>query len=151
MDARRFAVGTVAGGVTLYVTGDLIFSVALGAFYRVNAGSATGVDRSPALRWSMFPASLAYAALIAYASANRPDASSAAGGATVGAIVGVLLWSTADFTFYGSTNIANLTRTVLDPLLEIVHGGIWGAVIMVVFARTASVRPGRGTAGVKNA
>lgn len=63
---------------------------------------------------------------------NRSGSLSIGAGAKVGAIVGFLLWFTADFTLYGITNIANLTRTVVDPLLEIVHGGIGGAVIAAV-------------------
>ena len=49
--------------------------------------------------------------------------------------MGFLLWCTADFVIYGTTNIANLTRTVVDPLLEIVHGGIGGAAIAAVLGR----------------
>ena len=56
-------------------------------------------------------------------------------GVKVGAIVGFLVWFTADFTLYGLTNIANLTRTIVDPLLEIVHGGTGGAVIGFVLSR----------------
>ena len=33
------------------------------------------------------------------------------------------------------TNIANLTRTVVDPLLETVHGGIGGLFIALVLGR----------------
>ena len=46
--------------------------------------------------------------------------------------MGFLLWCTADLVIYGTTNIASMTRTVVDPLLEIVHGGIGGAVIAAV-------------------
>ena len=40
-----------------------------------------------------------------------------------------------------TTNIANLTRTVVDPLLEIVHGGIGGAVIAAVLVNMPSPGP----------
>jgi hypothetical protein len=61
------------------------------------------------------------------------------GGARIGAIVGFLLWCTVDFVYYSTTNIANLTRTVVDPLLEVVHGGIGGAVIAAVLGRMAGL------------
>jgi hypothetical protein len=69
---------------------------------------------------------------------GRPEAASIAGGAKVGAVVGFLLWFTADFVLYGVINIANLTRTIVDPLLEFVHGGIGGAVIAAVLARVSA-------------
>jgi hypothetical protein len=56
-------------------------------------------------------------------------------GAKVGAVVGFLTWFTVDFTLYGFQNVSNLTRTIVDPLLEIVHGGIGGAVIGLLVAK----------------
>ena len=135
MDTKRFVAGTVVGGVVLFVVGYLIFTLAFGAFYTANAGSATGVDRSSQLMWALFLSNLAYAALIMFAIGNQGGALSVIGGTTAGAIVGFLLWFTADFSLYGITNVANLTRTVVDPLLEIVHGGIGGAAIAVTLAR----------------
>jgi hypothetical protein len=135
MDVKRLLVGTIAGGVALYATGYLIFVVIVGDFYAANVGSATGVDRSTQIQWALALASLAYAALITFTMVNRSDAMSVAVGSRVGAIVGFLLWLTADFVFYGASNIANLTRTIVDPLLEFVHGGIGGAVIAVVLGR----------------
>ncbi len=78
---------------------------------------------------------LGYAALVMCAMGNRVGSPSIGTGVKIGAIDGFLLWLTADFTLYGLTNIANLTRTVVDPLLEIVHGGIGGFFIALVLGR----------------
>jgi hypothetical protein len=45
--------------------------------------------------------------------------------------------------FFGSSNIANRTRTIVDPLLEIVHGGVGGAVMAAALRRVpvANVSP----------
>ena len=135
MDAKRLVVGTLVGGVVLYAVGYVIFTRAFADFYAANAGSATGVDRGGELFWAMALANLAYAALVTFTIGNRIGSLSIGDGATIGAIVGFLLWFTADFVFYGTTNIANLTRTVVDPLLEVVHGGIGGAVIAAALTR----------------
>ena len=151
MDAKRLVTGTLVGGVVLFATGYLIFSMAFADFYRANAGSATGVDREPVLLWAMVLASLAYATLITYAMGNRANTPSIGQGAMIGAVVGFLLWFTVDFVLYGSTNVANLTRTVVDPLLEIVHGGLGGLAIAAVLSRmsgsdraAATASPGAG-------
>jgi len=143
MDSKRLVVGTVVGGIVLYALGWIIFSKLFAAFYAANAGSATGVDRGSEIVWAVLLGNLGYAALITYAMGNRAGAVSIAQGAVIGAIVGSLAWFTADFVFYGSTNLANLTRTIVDPLLEIVHGGIGGAVIAATLRRVpaASLSP----------
>lgn len=132
MDIKRFVVGTLAGGVALYASGYVIFTKIFADFYAANGGSATGVDRGGEILWAIALAALAYAALVMYAIGNRAGSLSIGGGAVSGAIVGSLLWATADLIMYGSTNVSNLTVTVVDPLLEFVHGGIGGAVIAAV-------------------
>ena len=137
MDAKRSLTGALVGAIVLYATGYLIFDLAFANFYRTNVGSATGVDRGGQLVWAMLLANLAYGALITFVIGNRMGTLSIGGGASIGAIVGFLLWCTADFVYYGTTNIANLTRTVVDPLIEVVHGGIGGAVIAAVLGSMA--------------
>lgn len=131
MYAKRFLTGTIVGGVVLYAVGYLIFNMMFGSFYAANGGSATGVERSPQIQWAVLLGSFGYAALICYAMGAR-GALGLSGGARVGAVVGYLIWLTADFILYGSTNMSNLTVTIVDPLLEVVHGGIGGVVIGLV-------------------
>jgi hypothetical protein len=135
MDIKRFATGTLVGGVILYLAGFLIFDLAVAGFYAANAGSATGVVRDPQLVWAVALGSLSYAALITLALGTRAGSSNIGGGVKTGAVVGFLLWFTADFILYGIQNVSNLTRTVVDPLLELVHGGIAGGVIAMVFGK----------------
>lgn len=72
MDAKRFLTGTIVGGIVLFATGYVIFTVTFAAFYAANAGTATGVDRGNQLVWAVALGSLAYAALITFAMGNRP-------------------------------------------------------------------------------
>ena len=129
MDAKRFVTGTVVGGIVLFATGYLIFNVLFAEFYRANGVS--GVDREMPIMWAGIVASLPYAALITYALGTR-SGTSIGSTALVGAIAGFLLWATADFAIYGFMNVQNLTRTMVDPALEFVHGGIGGAAIGAV-------------------
>ena len=132
MDTSRLVRGTVVGGIVVFVAGYLIFDLAFGAFYAANTGTATGVDRDAQLLWAVAVGSLAYAALITLGIGSRSGSSGVADGLKVGAVVGFLLWCTVDFTLYGVSNVSNLTRTVVDPLLELVRGGIAGGAIAAV-------------------
>ena len=135
MNTKQIAIGTLVGGIALYATGYLIFDLAFGSFYSANVGSATGVERDAQLQWAIVLGSFSYAALVTLGIASRAGSSTIGAGVKIGAVVGFLLWFTVDFILYGYTNVANLTRTIVDPLLEIVHGGIGGAVIAVVIGK----------------
>jgi hypothetical protein len=125
-------VGTIAGGVVLFVLGYLIFDMAFADFYVANAGSATGVMRDGQLVWAVALGTLAYAALITYVMGHAKGPLTTGSGVVIGATVAFLTWFTVDFTLYGISNVSNLTRTIVDPILEAVRGGAAGAVIAMV-------------------
>jgi uncharacterized membrane protein len=137
MNTRQWVVGTIGGGVVLFVTGYIIFEMLLGDFYAANAGSATGVDRDPQILWAGVVASFAYAALILVALRGHAGSRDITSGMKIGATVGFLLWATADFAFYSFSNVNNLTLTIVDPLVELVHGGIAGAAIAAFLPKLA--------------
>jgi uncharacterized membrane protein len=137
MDAKRTLAAIIVGVVVLYLTGWLIFDKLFASYYAANAGSATGVDRADRIIWAMAVGYVAYAYLIVFAMRYRPGAGSIGKGVVVGATVGFLIWATVDFILYGITNLHNLNVTIVDPLLELVHGGISGAVIALVMGSRA--------------
>ena len=137
MDIKRFIIGTVMGAITLYVLGYLIFDLALAEFYAANAGSATGLVKDPQVIWAVALGTLSYAALLAFAIGTRAGSTTIVEGLKIGAIVGFLLWFTADFTIYGIQNVSNLTATIADSLLELIRGGIAGAVVAAVLGKIA--------------
>jgi hypothetical protein len=141
MDARRFVIGTFVGAVL--ATGTLIFAMApFRDFltYAMNAGSATGVAREPQLVWAVALGALSYSALVTLAIGSRARSVNIGAGIKIGAVVGFVLWFTADFTFYGISNVGNLTTTVVDPLLEFVPGAVAGGVIAAVLGKIGGSR-----------
>ena len=141
MDTKRILIGSLVGGVAMYVLGYLIFELAFGGFYAANVGSATGVARDVYLQWAVALGSLSLAALVTLAIESRPGALTIAKGFRTAATVGFLLWLGVDFIRYGGTNVPNLTRTLVDPLLEIVRTGAVGAIVTAVLMRIAKTEP----------
>lgn len=137
MNTKQWVAGTVVGGIVLFGVGYVLFDLLLGDYYQANSGSATGVSRDPPIMWSFAIASLAYAALILYALRSQAASVNLASGMKAGAIVGFLIWACADFYLFGATNMSNLTITMVDPLVELVHGAIGGAVIGAVLPKLA--------------
>ena len=139
MNTKRFMIGSLVGGVAVLVTGYMVFAISpFRDFYSyaMNAGSATGVGREPQLVWAVALGALAYGALVTFAIGNRASSLRPWAGIKVGAIVGFLLWFTADFMFYGISNVGNLMTAVVEPLLELVPGAVAGGAIAVALGRT---------------
>jgi hypothetical protein len=134
MDTKRFIVGTIVGGIVLFALGYVIFELLFGDYLAANMASIPGLDREAPQFWAVGVSCLAYAALICYAM-GRQGAAGLAAGAKVGAIVGLLLWLTADFMSFAFQNSLNLTATLTDSLLAIVHAGVAGAVIALVVGK----------------
>jgi hypothetical protein len=136
MDAKRLLVGTVVGGIVIMGLGFVVFGLLLQDFM---AGymSETGASamRNPELIWPIAVGNLAWAALICVALGNR---SGAGAGAATGAIVGLLLWVTADFLLYGLLDLWKPAMLVLDPLASGALSTIAGAVIGFVLSKMKS-------------
>ena len=135
MNAKQWVIGTVVGAIVVFASGWLLFETLLGSYYEANVGSATGLDKDPPVMWALVVGAVTYALLIIYA--MRGQAVNMVSGMKVGAIVGFLLWATADFALFGIANLNNLTITLVDPFVELVHGGITGAVIGALLPKVA--------------
>ncbi len=140
MDTKRLIIGTVVGGIALYILGYVIFELAFADFFAANAGSATGVWKDPQVMWAIAVGTLSYAALITLAIGTRAGSTTIVEGLKVGAIVGFLMWFGADLIIYGIWNVGNLTAAIVDSLLELVRGGIGGVVIAAVLGKIAGAQ-----------
>ena len=137
MNTKQWVIGTVVGAIVVFATGWLLFVTLLGDYYEANAGSATGLAKEPPVIWAIAVGAVAYALLIIYAMRGQAGSVNMVSGMKVGAIVGLLMWVTADFSLFGIANLNNLTLTMVDPLVELVHGGIAGAVIGALLPKVA--------------
>jgi hypothetical protein len=131
MNIKRLVIGTVVGTIVLYLLGMLIWQMLFADFFDAQSGSAMGVDREAPVIWAIVLGSACYALLVSLG-LEASGKKSIGGGLLVGAIVGGLLWGTADFVLYGITNLSTLTGAVADAVLEAVRGAITGAVVALV-------------------
>jgi len=135
MDTKRLVIGTLAGGIMMYLVGYLIWGMVFADFFAANGGSATGVARESNIVWAVVLGTLSLGALVTLAVGSQSGDATIMNGFKVGAIVGFLVWFGVDFIHYGVRNLSNLTATIVDPLLEIVRTGIGGAVIALVLGK----------------
>ena len=137
MDTKRLIIGTIVGGIVLYILGYVIWELVFADFFAANAGSATGVYRDNPVIWAVALGTLSYAALLTLAIGTQAGTATIVDGLKIGAIVGFLMWFGADFIYYGIANVSNLTATIVDSLLELIRAGIAGVVIAAVLGKIA--------------
>ncbi len=135
MDIKRLGIGSIVGTIALNLLGMLIWGNLFTEFFDANSGSASGLDREAPIIWAVLLGTLFYAALLTLALEARGASTSMIDGLKVGVVVGALLWGTADFIFFGFTNVSTLTGSIADILLEGVRGGIAGGVIAFVLSK----------------
>lgn len=125
---KRMLMGTVAGGIALFLLGGLIYEVILGGFYEANLGSATGVLRELPIWWALVLSQLGLAALITYVFLHA-DVATAYDGLKTGVVFGLLFGIAMAFDLYGVTNWSNLTVALVEPFVTAVRMALGGAVI----------------------
>jgi len=135
MNMKRVMIGSITGLVAIYIVGIVFWQMLFADFFAANAGSAEGVMREAPILWAVALGALLYGAMVTLMLEVRSGATSVVDGVKVGALVGLLLWGTADFVLYGYMNLDNLTATIADTILEGIRGGIAGGVIAVVLSK----------------
>ena len=131
MALKKLTMATLAGGIAAMVVGYLFYGMLMVDFYTTNVGSATGVFKEVPIWWSLILGQVLFAGFLTMIMVWRGD-SSAGAGVKTGALVGLVLGLSLNFTYYGTSNIANLTATLVDPIIVVIQTGITGAVIGAV-------------------
>jgi hypothetical protein len=139
---KRIVLGTIVGAIVLYVVGYLIFNMAAADFYAANQTGPAGAFRDALLQWADISMNVPFALLITLFIARRTGAPTITEGFVAGAVVGFLIWLTADMNYYAFANLWNLSVVIVDPLLEAAHAGIGGAAIAAVLAMIPTRDPG---------
>ena len=131
MTLQRLALGTVVGGLVLFLLGYLVYGVLFASFFATNVGTATGVTREPFNFVALLLGQLAFAAILTMIF-NWGAVRSASQGAKIGALAGLLFFLGIDLTLYATTNVQNLAASLVDPLLAALLFAVSGAVIAFV-------------------
>jgi hypothetical protein len=137
MNIKQFSIGTLVGGVILFLLGYLVYGVLLASFYEANVGSASGVSKGDDMSLPLiFIGNLALGALLSYVYLQWANISTFASGFRAAFILGLLMTMSWNLINFGSTNIMNLTGALVDIIVYAVMIGITGGVIGVVLGRT---------------
>jgi hypothetical protein len=134
MDGRKFAIATLAGGVTLFVVGYLVYGLALASFLEQHM--LAGIQRSPPRYIVLFIGQLATAALLATVIGYWARVAGAAEGAKAGALLGFLVALSVDLTVNATSLVYHSLRAVaVDVFAFTIVMAIGGAVVGAALGR----------------
>ena len=136
MTTQKFALATIAGGVTLIMLGGILYGWLLMDFFLANTGPAQGVMKeTPEWLW-LGLGELTLAALLTTVIGTWAGVSGAGDGFRIGAIFGLLLGLSLSLTFLGFANISTPLGSVVDTIVGTIRAGVAGAVIGIVLGRS---------------
>ena len=127
----KMIVAAVAGGLTLFLLGGLIYVLLLADFFTVD------VSRDPANLLYIVPGELVFGCLLAWV-LSCYGTSTVVDGAKNGALIGFLIALGYGLIMYGTTTIADLTLYLVDSVVWAVRFACAGAVIGWWYGRGAT-------------
>jgi len=135
MDSKKFLIGTLVGGIVLFVLGYLIYGMALTSFFQQHSVAPAGSMKTmnEIVWWALILGNLASGALLTYIYLKMGNINSFGSGATTGAAIGFFMGLAMDLIRFATENTVDLTATFTDVLVGIVMtaiaGGFIGAVL----------------------
>ncbi len=136
MNTKNFTLAGIAGGITFFMLGWLVYGVILMDTMKSFAGSATGVDRGEdMLFWSIFLGNLASGFLLSFIFTRLGTINNPTAGARAGFGIGLLMGAGFDFTLYGTSNISTLTGVLIDIVVFAFLTALTGAVVAWVIGK----------------
>lgn len=135
MDAKKFLIGTLVGGVAFFFLGYLLYGLALAGFFAGHAGAASGEMKTmeEIVWWSLIAGNIASGALLTYIFLKWANVSTFSSGLSAGGAVGFLASLSMDLIRYATSNSLDLTGSLADvavgTVMSAVAGGIIGAAL----------------------
>ena len=132
MPQGRFWAAALAGGVTLFIAGFLLWGMALSGFFEAHLGSATGVVKEPMDMLHLALGQIIWAVLLTVVMAKWAGVSGFGPGMKIGAIMGFLMSLSVGLTQFSMANLLDLTAVLTDPFVSAVWSGLGGGVVGLV-------------------
>ncbi|HWB29302.1 MAG TPA: hypothetical protein VG736_02285 [Vicinamibacterales bacterium] len=136
----RHLLAALAGGLTLFVLGFLVYGLALASFLQANAGSAAGAMRSPPLVWAIAAGDLVYGVFLTMLFARNPALSSLRRHVALGGVTGLLTSLASGLLQYATHDVANITATAVSSIAFAVLAAAAGGVIGMILGSAGSSR-----------
>ena len=138
MDTKKFALGTLTGGVVFFVTGFLFYGLLLKDF--MIAGYADGILKETPEWGMLILAELIFGAFLTMVLRRWPDAGTLAAGAKAGdsgpTVLTLLLGLGFSLVTYATTNTIEAAVIPVEAVVSAIRGALAGGAIGAVLGRS---------------
>jgi hypothetical protein len=129
MNTNKFLIGGIIGGIAYFLLGWLIYGMLLMDFMSSNTMAGVYKTEADMVWWALIVGNIFSGLVLSYV-LNKSGVSTASGGASVGAMLGLLITLAFDLTMYGTSNIfTSMTGLCADVAASIVISAIVGGII----------------------
>jgi hypothetical protein len=134
MDSKKFLIGTLVGGIALFLLGYLLYGMLLMNFFTQHSHAPAGADKamSDLVWWALILGNLGTGALLTYVFLKLGNVNSFGSGAGIGAAVGFFSSLGNDLVRYATENGSDLTGVFADIVVFTVMCAIAGGIIVAV-------------------
>jgi hypothetical protein len=134
MDSKKFLIGTLAGGLTFFLLGYLLYGMALADFFTKHSITPAGTMKSmnDIIWWALILGNLATGALLSYVFLKLGNVSSFGTGASTGAVIGFLMILGVDLVRYSTENWFGRKGAAADVLVFTIMAAVAGGVVGIV-------------------
>jgi hypothetical protein len=132
MTQGRFWAAALAGGMTLFIVGFLLWGLALAGFYEAHVGTATGVVKEPVDMIHLALGQIVWAVLLTVVMGKWAGVSGLGKGMMIGAVMGFLMSLSVGLSQFSMTNLVEQILVLTDPFVSAVWSGLGGGVIGLV-------------------
>jgi hypothetical protein len=129
MKTNKILLGGLAGGVTFFLLGWLVYGVLLMGFSKANYNQCAMRPMEEMVWWAMILSNLAFGFLLAIVF-GWSNTASAASGAKVGGVLGILISLSVDLSFYATSSMfSNFTAVLVDLVAFSAMSAVAGLVV----------------------
>ena len=128
MDTKKFLIGSLVGGIVLFLLGFLFYVALLGPFFETHSGGGSFAKDPPNMLFIIL-GNLATAALLSYIFSKWAGIKTAATGLQAGAVIGLLSGLGYDLIMYGTADLMDITGTIVDVIIYTIMLAVAGAAI----------------------
>ncbi len=135
MDSKKFLIGTLVGGIALFLLGYLFYGKLLMDFFTQHSHAPAGADKamSDIIWWALILGNFVTGALLTYVLLKAGNVNSVGSAVGIAATIGLLTALGADLVRYATANSFDLTALCADvvvfTIMTAITGGIIGAVL----------------------
>jgi hypothetical protein len=133
MDLKKFILGSLVGGITMFLLGFVVYAIILEDFY--TAQTVSGIAKSPEQMkyYPLFFGNVATASLLSYIFLKWANITTFAEGMKAGAVIGFFMAAGFDLVMYDTSRIMSAVGVVADifvfAFLVSIVGGVVGVVL----------------------